>query len=57
MCAILQIGAEIGRVTGRGLAGNLRRHYPSRLLDGVVAPLIIANTSLLLPIWARWRRR
>src|SRR3569833_2447657 len=32
MCAIQQISAEIGRVTGRGLAGNLRRHYPRSLL-------------------------
>src|SRR5450755_1074044 len=44
MCAIQQISAEIGRVTGRGLAGNLRRHYPTWLLYGVLALLIIANT-------------
>ena len=44
MCAIQQISAEIGRVTGRGLAGNLRRHYPTWLLNGVVALLLIANT-------------
>jgi NRAMP (natural resistance-associated macrophage protein)-like metal ion transporter len=43
MCAIQQISAEIGRVTGRGLAGNLRRHYPTWLLYGVLALLIIAN--------------
>ena len=43
MCAIQQISAEIGRVTGRGLAGNLRRHYPRSLLYGLVALLIIAN--------------
>jgi NRAMP (natural resistance-associated macrophage protein)-like metal ion transporter len=43
MCAIQQISAEIGRVTGRGLAGNLRRHYPRSLLYGIVALLIIAN--------------
>ena len=44
MCAIQQIGAEIGRVTGRGLAGNLRQHYPTALLYGVIALLIVANT-------------
>ena len=44
MCAIQQISAEIGRVTGRGLAGNLRQHYPGWLLYGVVALLIVANT-------------
>jgi NRAMP (natural resistance-associated macrophage protein)-like metal ion transporter len=43
MCAIQQISAEIGRVTGRGLAGNLRRHYPRSLLYAIVALLIIAN--------------
>jgi len=44
MCAIQQISAEIGRVTGRGLAGNLRRHYPVWLLNGVVGLLVLANT-------------
>lgn len=44
MCAIQQISAEIGRVTGRGLAGNLRQHYPRWLLYGIVALLIVANT-------------
>jgi NRAMP (natural resistance-associated macrophage protein)-like metal ion transporter len=44
MCTIQQISANIGRVTGRGLAGNLRRHYPTWLLYGVVALLILANT-------------
>jgi Mn2+/Fe2+ NRAMP family transporter len=43
MCAIQQISAEIGRVTGRGLAGNLRRYYPTWLLYGVLALLIVAN--------------
>jgi NRAMP (natural resistance-associated macrophage protein)-like metal ion transporter len=44
MCAIQMISAEIGRVTGRGLAGNLRRHYPAPLLYLMVGLLIIANT-------------
>ena len=44
MCAIQQISAEIGRVTGRGLAGNLRRHYPAWLLNAVVFLLVVANT-------------
>ena len=29
MCAIQEISARIGRVTGRGIAGNLKRHYPA----------------------------
>ncbi len=44
MCAVQQISAQIGRVTGRGLAGNLRRHYPTTLLHGIVALLVVANT-------------
>ncbi len=44
MCAIQQISAEIGRVTGRGLAGNLHRHYARWVLYGVIGLLIIANT-------------
>jgi NRAMP (natural resistance-associated macrophage protein)-like metal ion transporter len=44
MCAIQQISAEIGRVTGRGLAGNLRRHYPPWLLNAMVGLLVVANT-------------
>ncbi len=28
MCAIQQISAQIGRVTGYGLGGNLRRNFP-----------------------------
>lgn len=44
MCAIQEISARIGRVTGRGIAGNLRQHYPASLLYGIVTLLIIANT-------------
>jgi NRAMP (natural resistance-associated macrophage protein)-like metal ion transporter len=43
MCAIQQISAQIGRVTGRGLAGNLRRHYPRPLLYGIIGLLLVAN--------------
>src|SRR5471030_709566 len=44
MCAIQMISAQIGRVTGRGLAGNMRLHYPAPLLYVLVGLLIIANT-------------
>jgi len=44
MCAIQEISARVGRVTGRGLAGNLRRHYPRALLYPTVALLFVANT-------------
>lgn len=43
MVAIQQIAAEIGCVTGAGIARNLRRHYPRRLLWAVVALLLVAN--------------
>lgn len=43
MVAIQTVAAEIGRVTGRGIAGNLRRHYPRPLLWVVVALLLVAN--------------
>ena len=44
MCAIQEISARIGRVTGRGLAGNLSRHYPKPLLWTLVSLLVAANT-------------
>jgi NRAMP (natural resistance-associated macrophage protein)-like metal ion transporter len=43
MCAIQEISARIGRVTGRGVAGNLQRHYPSGIGFFVVLLLVIAN--------------
>jgi NRAMP (natural resistance-associated macrophage protein)-like metal ion transporter len=44
MCAIQLISAQIGRVTGRGLAGNMRRHYPVPLLYVLIGLLLVANT-------------
>ena len=44
MVAIQVVSAKIGRVTGRGLATNVRRHYPGWLLYGIVSLLLIANT-------------
>src|SRR5437762_822177 len=44
MVAIQQISARIGRTTGKGIAGNLRQHYPNWLLQGTVALLFVANT-------------
>jgi NRAMP (natural resistance-associated macrophage protein)-like metal ion transporter len=43
MAAIQEISARIGRVTGYGIAGNLRRHYPRWLSTSVVAMLMTAN--------------
>lgn len=43
MAAIQEISARIGRVTGFGIAGNLRRHYPTWLSAGLVLLLLSAN--------------
>jgi NRAMP (natural resistance-associated macrophage protein)-like metal ion transporter len=43
MAAIQEISARIGRVTGKGIAANLREHYPISLLRAIVALLLIAN--------------
>src|SRR6202162_3299972 len=43
MAAIQEISARIGRVTGFGIAGNLRRHYPAWLSGSIVLLLLIAN--------------
>jgi NRAMP (natural resistance-associated macrophage protein)-like metal ion transporter len=44
MTAVQEISARIGRITGRGLAGNLRRHYSRWLLYPIVILLLVANT-------------
>jgi len=43
LAAIQMVAAEIGRVTGRGIAANLRRHYPRPLMWFAVSLLLIAN--------------
>lgn len=43
MCGIQEISAQIGRVTGHGIAGNLRRYYSPWLLYPVVLLVVIAN--------------
>ncbi len=43
MAAIQEISARIGRVTGYGIAGNLRRHYSGPLTSVIVGILLVAN--------------
>jgi NRAMP (natural resistance-associated macrophage protein)-like metal ion transporter len=43
MGGIQEISARIGRVTGRGLAGNLRRHFARPMLYVVISTLLVAN--------------
>src|SRR3954467_12338567 len=47
MAAIQGVSARIGAVTGRGIAHNLRRHYPPWLLRGAVLLLLVANVTNL----------
>lgn len=44
MVVIQALSARIGRTTGRGVAGNLRKYYPRWLAQTIVALLFIANT-------------
>jgi NRAMP (natural resistance-associated macrophage protein)-like metal ion transporter len=44
MVVIQAVSARIGRTTGRGIAGNLREHFPGWLLQSTVALLFVANT-------------
>jgi Mn2+/Fe2+ NRAMP family transporter len=43
MSATQEISARIGWVTGRGIAGDLRRYCPACLLNGIVGLILIAN--------------
>ncbi len=47
MAVIQAISARIGCVTGRGIAQNLRRHYPRWILRIVVLLLLVANVANL----------
>ena len=44
MSAIQAMCAQIGRVTGKGLAANIKTAFPPIVLKGVVLLLLVANT-------------
>jgi len=44
MAAIQSMCAQIGRVTGKGLAANIKSAFPPIVLKGVVVLLLVANT-------------
>jgi len=44
MVGIQVVSARIGRVTGHGLAANIRQFYPRSLLVFIVSLLLVANT-------------
>ncbi len=43
MCAVQEISARIGRVTGRGIAANLLRSYPRPVVVTIVLLLLISS--------------
>lgn len=43
MCGVQEISGVIGRVTGRGIAGNLRRYYHPAILHTIVSLVVVAN--------------
>jgi NRAMP (natural resistance-associated macrophage protein)-like metal ion transporter len=44
MIGIQVVSARLGRVTGHGLAANIREHFPAALLYAIVGLLVVANT-------------
>src|SRR5207248_7389963 len=44
MVGIQEISARLGRTTGRGIGGNICRHYPRPLVHTIVVLLLVANT-------------
>lgn len=44
MAAVQSMCARIGRVTGQGLAANIKASFPPIVLQGVILLLLIANT-------------
>src|SRR5690242_4728012 len=44
MAAIQLMCADIGRVTGKGIAANIKTAFPPVVLRGVVLLLLVANT-------------
>jgi NRAMP (natural resistance-associated macrophage protein)-like metal ion transporter len=44
MAAVQEISARVGRTTGNGLAGNIRRRYPPVVALGCIGLLLLANT-------------
>ena len=43
MCAIQEISARIGRVTGVGISANIRKMYPQPVVYAIVAMLLVSS--------------
>ena len=59
MAAVQLICARIGLVTGRGLAGALRHHYPRPFLYAPprASCSLLPMSSTSRPTWPAWRSR
>ncbi|MEN3375684.1 MAG: hypothetical protein V7604_1039 [Hyphomicrobiales bacterium] len=44
MAVVQEISGRIGRTTGKGIAANIRQHYPDWILQSIVVLVIVANT-------------
>jgi NRAMP (natural resistance-associated macrophage protein)-like metal ion transporter len=44
MAVVQEISGRIGRTTGKGIAANIRQHYPNWILQSIVVLVLIANT-------------
>ena len=49
MAAIQEISARLGRVTGCGIAGNMRRFYPARMLYSILEIAMKIITTIGYP--------
>src|SRR5260370_1086535 len=47
MASIQEVSARIGRGTGHGIAGSIRRHYSAWLVRVIVGLLLVANIIYL----------
>ena len=56
MAAIQEISARIGRVTGVGIAANLRKNYPGRFCTASSSWSRLRMCSISEPISGRWER-
>ena len=54
MAVTQEISARLGRTTGHGLAGNIRRHYPAWVAHSCIGLLLIANIINLGADLAQW---
>ena len=57
MAAVQLVSAQIGRVTGDGLAKNLAAAFPRIVVTSLVGIFVVANTINIGAICRQWARR